>query len=129
MFHDHLPFGCPPIKAIEPDEITVYCLVKHDSPSLEDFKSLKERKPDTTFNDPELDCQSCGLSVYTDAKGIELAKNVSRSLRKMKMARGVLTKKAGKIQNTPSKRTGNTHHTWWPLKEINPCEIFKVMSS
>ena len=129
QFYDHLPSNCPPSKASQPEGIKVYCLVKNWPPSKDDFRSLKEKQPDKSFDNPELDCQSCGLSVYTDKKGIELARQVSRSLRKMEMAEGYLTKNTGKFQNTPSKKTGNTHYTWWPFKEINPCEIFKIVSS
>ncbi|WP_198158695.1 hypothetical protein [Picosynechococcus sp. PCC 73109] len=129
QFHDHLPEkNCPPVEADIPKKMKVYCLIKNDTPSLEDFKSLKERRPERFFDDPDKDCQSCGLSVFTDLEGIELAKQISRSLRKRKTAEGLLTENTGEIQNTPSNRTGNTHHTWWPLKNINPCEIFNVVN-
>jgi hypothetical protein len=129
-FCEHLPPGCPPLDASSP-KIEVYCLVDGDPPTEEDFRSLKERRPNQPFNfdhDPTLVCQACGLSVYTDVKGVELAKQVSRSLQKKKIAKGVLSEETGKIKNTPSQNTGDTHHTWWPNRDIKICVLFNTLS-
>lgn len=99
QFRDHLPSNCPPPDADSPI-IEVYCLVDSDQPTEKDFLSLKERRPNDTFdfdNDPILVCQACGLSVFTDLHGIELAKSVSRSLKKKKIAKGLLSQESRKM--------------------------------
>jgi hypothetical protein len=125
-FCDHLPPNCPPSEATSL-VIEVYCLVDSDPPTDNDFLSLKERKPEKVFADPVMVCQACGLSVFTDLTGLELARRVSRGLRKKKVAKGYLSKNSGKIKNTPSQKTGNTHHTWWPARNIEPCALFNVV--
>jgi hypothetical protein len=129
-FPGHLPPDCPPSDAVSPC-IEVYCLVDGDPPVETDFQSLNERNPNQAlrFNsDQVLICQAFGLSVFTDLQGIELAKKVSRSLRKKKVAKADLSEESGKIKNTPSQRTGDTHHTWWPSSDIKPWMLFHVMS-
>jgi len=127
QFRDHLPSNCPPSDAISL-VIEVYCLVDGDPPTDSDFQSLKERKPDKIFPDPDLVCQACGLSVFTDLIGIKFAQSVSKGLRKKKLAQGWLSDDSGKIKNTPSKNTGDTHHTWWPARDIEPWILFKVVT-
>lgn len=126
-FREHLPTNCPPSDAISP-KLEVYCLVDGDNPTDNDFLSLKERRPSKTFHDVILDCQACGLSVFPDLEGIELAKKISRQLRKKKLAKGILSQDSGRIKNTPSKNTGDSHHTWWPNRDIDPCALFSVIS-
>jgi hypothetical protein len=125
-FRDHLPSGCPPLDA-NSQTMSVYYLVDDDLPTDQDFLSLAERNPNKTWSDNSQLCQSCGLSVFTSINGVELAKNISRALRKKKIAKGNLSEKSGKIKNTPSQRTGDTHHTWWPSQDINPCVLFTVI--
>jgi hypothetical protein len=126
QFRDHLPPDCPPSDAISA-VIEVYCLVSGDPPVENDFLSYAERNPNRVFDDPVMQCQSCGLSVFTDLAGIELARKVSNALRKKKLAIGHLSDNSGKIKNTPSQNTGDTHHTWWPNREIDPSTLFKVI--
>lgn len=129
QFRDHLPLNCPPEDASSL-EIEVYCLVGSDPPTIEDFLSLREKKPNEVFkfdHDLVKVCESCSLSVFTDIEGIVLARKISRTLRNKKLAVGHLSKDSGKIKNTPSQRTGDTHHTWWLNKDIDPCTLFKVL--
>ena len=125
QFRDHLPANCPPLDA-DFSIMVVYCLLS-DPPTEKDFLSFWERNSNKVA-DPELICQSCGLSVFTDIIGAELAQKSSRSLRKKKLAKGHLSKNSGKIKNTPSQNTGDTHHTWWLNRDIDPCSLFKVLS-
>ena len=123
-FRDHLPDNCPPLDATSPI-IEVYSLV--DNPPTDiDFLSLRERQPNREY-DQLLECQTCGLSVFTDISGAELAKNVSRRLRKKTIALGHLSENSGQIKRTPSRNTGDTHHTWWPAQNIAPCDLFQVI--
>jgi hypothetical protein len=124
-FCDHLPPNCPPSDAIFP-VTEVYCLVD-DPLTSSDFLSFKERSPDKVFSDPLLACQACGLSVFTDRAGVELARSVCRRLRKKKVAKGLLSKTSGKIKSTPSQTTGDTHHTWWPSRQLDPCTLFSIV--
>lgn len=126
-FRDHLPPKCPPSDA-NSRKMEVYYLVDSDQPTEKDFLSFKERRPEKEFDDDILACQSCGLSVYTDCSGIELAKKVSRSLKKKKLAKGMLSENSGKIKNTPSRNTGDTHHTWWPNRDLNAHQLFSIVS-
>lgn len=122
-FCSHLPPNCPPLDAIS-FEIKVYCLVS-DPPKEDDFHSLQEKNPNKDYS-PRA-CQASGLSVFPDLEGIDLARKVSRTLRKKKLAKGHLSENSGKIKNTPSDNTGDTHHTWWPAKNINPSVLFSIV--
>jgi hypothetical protein len=126
QFRDHLPPNCPPSDATA-SAIEVYCLVDSDPPTDNDFLSLKERSPDKNFSEPKLECQASGLSVFTDREGVELARRVSRRLRKKMVAKGYFSESSGKIKRTPSQNTGDTHHTWWPFQNIDPGALFKVI--
>ena len=71
QFRDHLPLNCPPEDASSL-EIEVYCLVGSDPPTIEDFLSLREKKPNEVFkfdHDLVKVCESCGLSVLRILKG------------------------------------------------------------
>jgi hypothetical protein len=125
QFRDHLPFGCPPSDAIPPN-VEVYILVS-DPIGERDFLSQDEKNPGKFSDNSVLYCQSGGLSVFTDAEGAKLAKNVSRGLRNKKLAVGNLSVNSGMIKNTPSQRTGDTHHTWWVDSNINPCILFEII--
>lgn len=125
QFRDHLPPNCPPLDA-DLSMMVVYYLVDSDPPTAKDFLSFRERRPDRNVESWR-ECQACGLSVFTDSVGAELARQSSRSLRNKKLAKGSLSKDSGKIKNTPSQNTGDTHHTWWLNRNIDPCSLFKVL--
>jgi hypothetical protein len=125
QFRAHLPLDCPPSDATSPN-MEVYILVS-DPIDKQDFLSQDEKNPGKFSGNPVLYCQSGGLSVFTDAEGAELARNVSRGLRHKKLAVGQLCNNSGIIKNTPSQRTGDTHHTWWINSNINPCALFNII--
>jgi hypothetical protein len=125
-FHNHLPPQCPPPDA-DLAAMEVYYLVS-DPPKENDFLSWREKRPDQRFDNPDLECQSCGLSVFPDPSGAEFAKAVSRSLKKKKVAKGILFEDSGKLKNTPSKNTGDTHHTWWPSRATKISQLFTIIS-
>ncbi|MCY7332350.1 MAG: hypothetical protein LH649_06750 [Pseudanabaena sp. CAN_BIN31] len=106
--------------------MVVFYLVDSDPPTAKDFLSFRERSKKNLA--PELECQSCGLSVFTDIEATELARTSIRSLRSKKLAKGCLSIDSGKIKNTPSQNTGDTHHTLWLNRNIDPCSLFKVLS-
>ena len=125
QFRDHLPPDCPPLDA-DLSVMVVYYLVDTDPTTEKDFLSFRERRPDINV-EPARTCEACGLSVFTDTLGTELARKSSRSLRNKKLAKGCLSKDSGKIKNTPSQNTGDTHHTWWLNRNIDPCSLFNVL--
>lgn len=121
------PSNCPLEDSTRPQSLEVYYLVDYNPPSKNDFLSLQERRPECSLTTDNEKCQACGISVYTDLEGIELAKNVSRGLRKKKTAKGILTPDLGLIKKTPSNRTGNSHHTFWYHINAEPWKIFQVI--
>ncbi len=123
---DYFPDNCPFEDAKEPS-FKVYYLVKNNPPCAEDFRSLHERRPDSKFDNSALECQSCGISVFTDIEGIDLAKKISSGFRRMKTAAGTLTPDLGLIKNTKSQRTGDSHHTFWFPKNSKPWIVFEVI--
>jgi hypothetical protein len=127
-FREHLQIpNCPPEDALPPTSIMVYYLVKNNPPDASDFLSLRERRPnEEKFSPDSEECKACGVSVFTELDGIELARKVSRALRKMKTAKGELTSDLGIIKKTPSKNTGNSHCTWWIFKNAKPYNVFTV---
>ena len=124
-FRDHLPLNCPPPDANH-SVIEVYCLVDSDPPTSKDFLSQIEKRPNSTFK-PELVCQACGLSVFTDVAGVEFVRKTIKKFREKKLARASLSETSGKIKNTPSSVSGDTHHTWWVNRDIDPSSLFKVL--
>lgn len=129
QFYDHLPDQCPPQDAKAPS-CQVYYLVSNDPPIARDFLSIREKSPQhEPFQPNEKECEACGLSVFAEIEGIQLARKVSSALRKKKLAIGDLTPKVGLIKNTPSNRTGDSHHTLWPHKESKIWKEFKVINN
>lgn len=105
-----LPEGCPPVAA---DQITalreVFRLVRHDPPTVDDFRSQRAEKPDQVFAGVT-ECQARGLSVFAERQDSVKALKLP-NLRGSLICRVRLESGAGRIQQTgrPS------HHTWWPL--------------
>lgn len=110
-YREPLPEGCPPNAAEEiatPWE--VFRLVRTDPPTLDDFRSQRQEKPDRIFPGVT-ECQACGLSVFADRRDAEAKALKLPYLKNRKICRVTLPAGAGRIQQTfqPS------HHTWWPL--------------
>lgn len=110
-YRDPLPEGCPPDAA---EEISTsragFRLVRSDPPTLDDFRSQRQEKPDRKFSGVT-ECQTCGLSVFAEKRDAEAKALKLPHLKTRKLCRVTLPAGAGRIQPTfqPS------HHTWWPL--------------
>ena len=119
---DFYPGNCPPPEA-EPASGTVYRLVRHDPPQVEDFKSTWEEFPGRF---PEPTIKNSGVSVYTDPQDIERLKKRIPQLSNRKTAKGELNPTLGVIQHTLSFE--KSHHTWWIPIGAEPWLVFKVLS-
>lgn len=114
-YRDSLPEGCPPDAA---EEVTtpraVFRLVRTDPPTLDDFLSQRQEKPNKEFYGVT-ECQACGLSVFADRRDAEAKALKLPRLRNRKICRVSFPAGAGRIQQTfqPS------HHTWWPLADFD----------
>ncbi len=124
---DYFPENCPPETA-QPALVKVYRFIDSDFPTPEDFRSWREQNPDLICPTGLTECQACGLSVFTSEEGVRIARKRIPALRKKKAAIATLTPNLGLILNTPSKRTGNTHHTWWIPVGIEPWTLFQVVN-
>ena len=112
-FREPLPANCPPVEA-ENVLVTriVFRLVRADPPTLDDFRSQREEKPDSVFRVSE--CQARGLSVHADRSDSEKATRLP-ALRDRLVCRVRLEAGAGCIQQT----SRWSHHTWWPLADFD----------
>jgi hypothetical protein len=112
-FREPLPANCPPLEAeaVVADRV-VFRLVRTAPPTLDDFRSQREEKPDTIFRVSE--CQARGLSVHVDRSDSEKATRLP-ALRSRLICRVRLEEGAGSIL-----QTGRwSHHTWWPLADFD----------
>ena len=124
---DFYPANCPPAEA-EPASGTVYRLVRHNPPQAEDFVTFFERNPGRFKNEPNMMCQSCGVSVYTDMQDVKRLKNrYKRRFGRRKIAEGELNPTHGVIQHTPSKE--KSHHSWWVPIGVKPWVVFNIRNN
>lgn len=61
---------------------------------------------------PQMLCQACGLSVFTDVDEVTRLKKLP-IFRPASVAIVEPQDGSGVWRNTPSKRTGDNHHTFW----------------
>ncbi len=121
-----LPLNCPPPKAIGTSNQIMYRFVNSDPPTPSDFISLKKKNPGKQYPNSTLECQACGLSLYTKKQdAIEVKKKIPR-LRKLKIARGTLSPNSGVIKHTPS-HNSQCHYTWWMHINQQPWNYFQVI--
>lgn len=123
-FPDYYPDNCPCSKS-QQVTMTVFRLVKGQAgqePPDKFFKSHKERKPEENN-----DCDSCGLSVYTDINdAIHKLRDFNRRYSGWKIAQGIIYPESGKFKPTPS-RLCKSHATWWVPIGISPNTGFKIL--
>ena len=114
IYREELPDDCPPADAIEiTEELIAYRLVKSNPPTSEDFRSLRDLKPNRSFGDlPE--CQIRGLSVHFDKTDSENLLKLP-NLQNCHLCRLKLNAGAGKIKQTNKL----SHHTWWPFADYD----------
>lgn len=112
-FREPLPANCPPMEAENVVAARfVFRLVRADPPTLHDFRSQREEKPDAVFRVTE--CQARGLSVHADRCDSEKATRLP-ALRGRLVCRVRLEAGAGRIQQTGRL----SHHSWWPLADFD----------
>ncbi|RYZ93027.1 MAG: hypothetical protein EOP06_02345 [Proteobacteria bacterium] len=118
---------CPPPEAID-CSVEVFRIVRTKPPTVLDFKSFMDSKPNVWSKKPEpLKCRSCGLSVYANSEDAKLARDGSPYLQGRKIASKMLQIMDGKILKTENLNPGGTsHHTWW-FKSANPHSGFNVV--
>ncbi len=122
---DYFPENCPP-KTAEEAAIQVYRLVNNDPPNEDDFMSWREQHPNDICPKGVSECQACGISVFTSLEDVNRARQKVKRLRNKKIAVANLTPNLGRILNTPSRNTGQSHCTWWLPIGVTPWNVFNV---
>ena len=122
------PDDCPPEDAFASGE-TFYRITKDDPPSLRDFVSQYERDAGlarrTILKGRGTLCDTLGISVFANRDdAVKRAKEVRKFQLGNKIARVTLTPSSGKIR--PKPWNGDSHHTWWPVKDFDPTSIASV---
>lgn len=116
------PTGCPPSEATAAKGI-VYRTCDGSPPSQEDFKSYLElgKAPKAC------PCLRAGVSVFRD---LHDAVHHASQFRRMAglVSTGELRPEHGKTKPTPSKNTGPSHTTWWPVEGLDRASIFRIVS-
>jgi hypothetical protein len=115
-FREPLPEGCPPAVAEElGHDLTVFRIVRTAAPSLDDFRSQREEKPNGSFRVSE--CVARGVSIFTDEKDAKnallLPRLAGRRLARLKIGAG-----SGVVHDTPS-GAFPSHRTWWPFADYD----------
>lgn len=124
---DHFPQNCPPEDAREPSE-QVYRLISQDSPTPEDFKTVREQNPGRPFPENEKECRACAVSVYTSIDDLSRINRRTGRFRNAKVAVGNLTSELGQIKHTPSPpEKNNSHHSWWVPTGVKAYTLFKAV--
>ena len=119
----HYPENCPPRDA-RPAGGLAYRLT-HDPVELEDFLSLRERKPEIRLPDPIQECRASGLSVFRD---IEDARRLRRRVphfrnKQNAIAVGQLSPEFGLMKATYSR----SHCTWWVPNGVDRTSPFTIL--
>ena len=121
------PPNCPE-DGIEPASGTVYRLVLHDPVQAGDFESPFEEKRRRFKNKSNQEkCRACALSVHTNSQDSEKLKKWVGKLRNAQIAKGELNATLGVIKYTPSKKSGESHVSWWVPIGAEPWAVFDVI--
>jgi hypothetical protein len=112
MFLEDLPKSCPPATATEPNNLTVYRLVKTKEPSIDDFHSYAKIGLDTPATADE--CRWASCSVFDSIESITSMKKLPK-FKKHSLVSLTLTSSAGKVL-----KGRNGHYDWWIYKDFNP---------
>jgi len=127
-FPEYFPDACPPLSATEKETAIFRFMIgdRNNPTSHENFKSHVEREAQKEDDDL---CAACGLSIYTDLRGIEAAiiKVKSFQRNKPKIAKVIIKAEDGVFLDTPNK--GNKYHiTLWLRRDATPwmaAEVYK----
>jgi hypothetical protein len=122
---DNFPDCCPPEDAREPSEM-VYRWIKKDSPTPEDFLTVRDLYPNRPFPENDKECRACANSVYTSRDDMRINRTTGR-FRDMNVAVGHLTPDLGRIKHTPSPGTKNSHHSWWIPIDVEAWTLFQAI--
>ena len=122
------PDDCPPEDAV-PANGTFYRITKDDPPNSRDFLSqyhknrrLAER---TISRGRGTQCDTMGISVFANKDdAIKRAKEVPRFGLGNKIASITLSPQSGKMR--PKPWDGDSHYTWWPVRNFSPAAIASV---
>jgi hypothetical protein len=120
----HFPGNCPPSGG-KPAQGFVYRFTESAEPTPDDFRSFKELRPEEDFGSKE--CQSCGVSVFTDLAEVEAMARKIPAYSTKYAAGGILTHELGITLPTPS-RERKSHVTWWIPRGVEPWLAFRVIS-
>jgi hypothetical protein len=127
MYSKHFPNDCPPAQAIiASGEFYRFIKKAHETAQPEDFLSWRQENSNKECPTSISECQACGVSIHSSLDDV---KNLSQRIprfKKMKIAKGSLNEKLGRIQHTPSKNE-NSHHTWWIPENTEPHKVFEII--
>lgn len=116
-----LPANCPPQNATAPSSLTVYRQTFGPPVSAVHLQTYAELGMAVS---PSKECQSHGVSVYTDHR--DVANKVQLYPWKgTHVAQGTLDAKDGVVVATPNRKAPDSHHTWWPCNGIDRAALFK----
>lgn len=125
----YFPVNCPPLKSSDAlGEFYRFIKKVHERPYPKDFISWRQESPEKECPASLTECQACGVSIHSsldDAKSLAL--RIPR-FRNMKIAKGVLSGRLGRIEHTPS-RHEKSHHTWWIIENSEPWNVFELIDA
>ena len=120
-FPEGIPDYCPPTEAFDPP-CDVYRAIPRPKIADSDLKSwAEEGRTSVKLSD----CRSWGLSVWTDPKAVEHARDINNAMRDRYIARAQLQSGDGKVAATPSRKQPQ-HHTFWCNTEVDLKPRFQV---
>jgi hypothetical protein len=127
IYPKHFPDNCPPGESTDASgEFYRFIKQSHQIPQPEDFFSWRIENPGKECHPDITECQACGASIYPSLDAANNMRLRIPRLKKMKIAKGTLDSKLGKIKPTPS-RNEKSHHTWWIPESIEPWKVFQIV--
>jgi hypothetical protein len=124
-FADYFPNGCPPDDSAMANG-PFYRLVRNEPPDGSDLLNHHERK--LRGGDP---CERCGLSIFqrqsdaTELYRFFARKHGNQGTRIGHFVAGLALKSEhGKLKPTPRRSPPDSHHTWWPFRDVDRLSSF-----
>lgn len=119
IWPETLPENCPPDDARQ-RTVHVYLLVSIPI-APDDFLSLRQRYPEHSFPNSEIECQANGISVFENINHLQRVQRRVRRLRNRVIGVCRITPDMGVLKPTHS-QFGNSHRTWWFPIGIKPSD-------
>jgi hypothetical protein len=116
-FLETLPDSCPPSTVTQPNEDTLWRLIKAPVVFPADFKSQRARLPDRAYPD---ECLARSVSLMTTLAACRLAMK-SPYMARMKFSHAIPV--PYDTNNGVWHQDGPTHVNWWPYKSVDPLTI------